>query len=100
MESEKNRWKEETEDKDMRFDGKRRGEMEEERWDEKKKMEKGEGRTEKIWDWRKRDGKKWGKVDKGEVRLDWKRSDRTRRYYLPTPPLGQDMTQGQFLSGV
>ena len=25
---------------------------------------------------------------------------RGRRYYLPTPPLGQDMTQGQFLSGV
>ena len=24
----------------------------------------------------------------------------THRYYLPTPPLGQDMTQGQFLSGV
>ena len=24
----------------------------------------------------------------------------SRRYYLPTPPLGQDMTQGQFLSGV
>ena len=22
------------------------------------------------------------------------------RYYLPTPPLRQDMTQGQFLSGV
>ena len=22
------------------------------------------------------------------------------RYYLPTPPLGQDMTQGHFLSGV
>ena len=21
-------------------------------------------------------------------------------YYLPTPPFGQDMTQGQFLSGV
>ena len=21
-------------------------------------------------------------------------------YYLPTPPLGQDMTHGQFLSGV
>ena len=21
-------------------------------------------------------------------------------YHLPTPPLGQDMTQGQFLSGV
>ena len=21
-------------------------------------------------------------------------------YYLPTPPLGQDKTQGQFLSGV
>ena len=21
-------------------------------------------------------------------------------YYIPTPPLGQDMTQGQFLSGV
>ena len=25
---------------------------------------------------------------------------RSRRYYLPTSPLGQDMTQGQFLSGV
>ena len=25
---------------------------------------------------------------------------RSKRYYLPTPPLGQDMTQGQFLSGV
>ena len=24
--------------------------------------------------------------------IDW--------YYLPTPPLGQDMTQGQFLGGV
>ena len=23
-----------------------------------------------------------------------------KRYYLPTPPLGQDMTQGPFLSGV
>ena len=23
-----------------------------------------------------------------------------RRSYLPTPPLGQDMTHGQFLSGV
>ena len=22
------------------------------------------------------------------------------KYHLPTPPLGQDMTQGQFLSGV
>ena len=26
--------------------------------------------------------------------------DEKKRYYLPTPPLGQDMTQGQFLSGV
>ena len=26
--------------------------------------------------------------------------ENSRRYYLPTPPLGQDMTQGQFLSGV
>ena len=25
---------------------------------------------------------------------------KNNRYYLPTPPLGQDMTQGQFLSGV
>ena len=25
---------------------------------------------------------------------------RDKWYYLPTPPLGQDMTQGQFLSGV
>ena len=24
----------------------------------------------------------------------------SQRSYLPTPPLGQDMTQGQFLSGV
>ena len=24
----------------------------------------------------------------------------TTIYYLPTPPLGQDMTQGQLLSGV
>ena len=30
---------------------------------------------------------------------NWKRRG-TWRYYLPTPPLGQDMTQGQFLSGV
>ena len=28
------------------------------------------------------------------------RSISTRWSYLPTPPLGQDMTQGQFLSGV
>ena len=28
------------------------------------------------------------------------RKERSRRYYLPTPLLGQDMTQGQFLSGV
>ena len=26
--------------------------------------------------------------------------DSSDGYYLPTPPLGQDMTQGQFLSGV
>ena len=26
--------------------------------------------------------------------------ERSGRYYLPTPPLGQDMTQGKFLSGV
>ena len=25
---------------------------------------------------------------------------KSAQYYLPTPPLGQDMTQGQFLSGV
>ena len=25
---------------------------------------------------------------------------KSRLSYLPTPPLGQDMTQGQFLSGV
>ena len=36
----------------------------------------------------------------------WKRHTSSSRsvsrwwYYLPTPPLGQDMTQGQFLSGV
>ena len=28
------------------------------------------------------------------------RASGTTWYYLPTPPLGQDMTQGQFLSGV
>ena len=27
-------------------------------------------------------------------------SETNKRYYLPTPPLGQDMTQGHFLSGV
>ena len=32
-----------------------------------------------------------------EVHLD---NGYHHRYYLPTPPLGQDMTQGQFLSGV
>ena len=29
-----------------------------------------------------------------------KRFEYNDRYYLPTPPLGQDTTQGQFLSGV
>ena len=28
------------------------------------------------------------------------RDDERCGYYLPTPPLGQDKTQGQFLSGV
>ena len=30
------------------------------------------------------------------------RKQETKKHwpYLPTPPLGQDMTQGQFLSGV
>ena len=27
-------------------------------------------------------------------------SDHNSKPYLPTPPLGQDMTPGQFLSGV
>ena len=31
---------------------------------------------------------------------NWGRVWYGTRYYLPTPPLGQDMTQGQFLSGV
>ena len=30
----------------------------------------------------------------------WESYENLDRYYLPTPPLGQDMTQGQFLSGV
>ena len=34
------------------------------------------------------------------VRLTWIVFVMGGRYYLPTPPLGQDMTQGQFLSGV
>ena len=34
------------------------------------------------------------------VRLTWIVIVMGGRYYLPTPPLGQDMTQGQFLSGV
>ena len=34
------------------------------------------------------------------VRLAWIVFVIGGRYYLPTPPLGQDMTQGQFLSGV
>ena len=40
---------------------------------------------------------------KGKVEQSKERSSTvpyTTRYYLPTPPLGQDMTQGQFLSGV
>ena len=37
------------------------------------------------------------KIKENSFELTKKRS---RRYYLPTPPLGQDMTQGQFLSGV
>ena len=34
--------------------------------------------------------------------LDWSPTSLNLHYnpYLPTPPLGQDMTQGQFLSGV
>ena len=35
--------------------------------------------------------------DRMHLYLDWRLGG---RYYLPTPPLGQDMTQGQFLSGV
>ena len=34
----------------------------------------------------------WELADAPIASCDW--------YYLPTPPLGQDMTQGQFLSGV
>ena len=30
----------------------------------------------------------------------WSQSELKLLSYLPTPPLGQDMTQGQFLSGV
>ena len=37
------------------------------------------------------------KIKENGLELTKKRS---RRYYLPTPLLGQDMTQGQFLSGV
>ena len=37
------------------------------------------------------------KIRENDFKLTKKKS---RRYYLPTPPLGQDMTQGQFLSGV
>ena len=43
--------------------------------------------------------KVWTAMDK---QLDIWGSDLTDKIkpYLPTPPLGQDMTQGQFLSGV
>ena len=34
-----------------------------------------------------------------KVRVNRKGDDQSL-YYLPPPPLGQDMTQGQFLSGV
>ena len=41
---------------------------------------------------------------KGKVEQSWEWSSALPKtlvwYYLPTPPLGQDMTQGQFLSGV
>ena len=35
------------------------------------------------------------------IRVDWPNESSVRQwYYLPTPPLGQELTQGQFLSGV
>ena len=37
--------------------------------------------------------------ESGNDLTDLKDEERPR-CYLPTPPLGQDMTQGQFLSGV
>ena len=41
---------------------------------------------------------------KGKVEQSWELSSALPYtsvwYYLPTPPFGQDMTQGQFLSGV
>ena len=36
----------------------------------------------------------------GNLHKRGKHSKTTSYSYLPTPPLGQDMTQGQFLSGV
>ena len=42
-------------------------------------------------------------MNKGETRINQKNDKNVDEYalpYLPTPPLGQDMTQGQFLSGV
>ena len=41
-----------------------------------------------------------GKVVHWEMCKKFKFEHTNKWYYLPTPPLGQDMTQGQFLSGV
>ena len=40
------------------------------------------------------------KLDGNDIRILQTISNKSWRHYLPTPPLGQDMTQGQFLSGV
>ena len=59
--------------------------------------------NEKLW-WRvfcwNRCHGKWSWKELGCSDLTLYPGSPADRYYLPTPPLGQDMTQGQFLSGV
>ena len=42
----------------------------------------------------------WTQIRRSSLTLNKKELFPLWWYYLPTPPLGQDMTQGQFLSGV
>ena len=42
------------------------------------------------------EGRGW----KRDSNLERMKDEDEERSYLPTPPLGQDMTQGQILSGV
>ena len=52
--------------------------------------------------WRKKNDKNYKPKNDEEIvsRCSYEWETPNTSYYLPTPPLGQAMTQGQFLSGV